>query len=183
MQLRQLLIECKRRDKLAQHNLYQVYCRKMFLLCRRYTRNDAAAEEAMMNGFLKIFRSLDRFEYVNDEAAEGWMRKIMLNESLKYVSIKGNYRLITDHEMPEPILEEDLVERIDIKLVYKAILDLATGYRTVFMLYYVEGFTHEQIAETLGIETGTSKSQLSRAKELLRQALIKLDKNYAYRRK
>jgi RNA polymerase sigma factor (sigma-70 family) len=183
MNLRQLLIECKEKSLLAQQQLYKLYCRKMFLLCRRYTRNDAAAEETMMNGFLKVYSSLDCFEYCGDEAAEAWIRKIMVNESLKYVSIKGNYRLVTGHEMPEPELDEDLIARIDIKLIYKAIMGLATGYRTVFMLYYVEGMSHEEIAATLGIETGTSKSQLSRAKELLRQALIKLDKSYEQRKK
>jgi len=178
MNLRLLLIECGRKSRTAQYCLYKQYAKRMFLLCRRYVRDDQVAEELLMNGFLKFFAHLDSFEYPSDEATEGWLTKIMVNEALKHLGDKTSFLLVPTDDLPEVEMEEDLTNRISTKEIYKAITELPTGYRTVFNLYVLENMSHKEIAELLQISEGTSKSQLSKAKQMLQMLLIKNNQDY-----
>jgi len=146
----------------------------MFRLCYRYLGNSHDAEDIVVEGFLKIFEHIKKFEYRNSSSLKNWMQTIMINESLMY--LRRNKRILFSDD--EYILEQKchIDETLEIKDIHKAIAQLPTGYRTVFNMYVVEGFTHKEIAEKLNISIQTSKSQLSRARKLL-QKMIK-DLNY-----
>jgi RNA polymerase sigma factor (sigma-70 family) len=182
MELQELLKECKLNRVTAQKCVYDIFAVQMFLVCRRYLRSDEIAEEAMMNGFLKFFQSLQKFEYVNDAATFGWLKKIMINECLMHIRSNNSFLQVAVDEIPEDQFEEDITSRISAAEIFKLVTQLPLGYRTVFNLYEIERMSHKEIAKLLGISEGTSKSQLSKAKNMLQQLVIKLDADYACRK-
>jgi RNA polymerase sigma factor (sigma-70 family) len=182
MQLRQLLIECKRKNAAAQRRLYDEFATAMFLLCRRYLKNDESAEEVMMNGFLKFFHSLKDFNYVNDEASIGWMRKIMINECLMELRSSNSFLQLAADNIPELVVDEDILGNISANEIFSLITQLPIGYRTVFNLFVVEDMSHREIADLLSISEGTSRSQLSKAKQLLQQLIIQNNSDHAWRK-
>lgn len=162
---------CLRGDRAAQRELYNRFAPKMYGLCLRYAANAEEAEDVLQEGFIKVFRKMDSFR--SEGSFEGWMRRIFVNTAIEQYRKRMYLQPVTEHE--EASLEgnylsvlDNLAERDIIKLVQK----LSPGYRTVFNMYVVEGYSHKQIAEHLGISEGTSKSQLSRAKQIL-QDLVK----------
>jgi RNA polymerase sigma-70 factor (ECF subfamily) len=181
MTLQQLLKECKRQSITAQRCMYDRFAIMMFLLCRRYLKNDEIAEEMMMNGFLKFFHSLNKFEYISDEATIGWIKKIMVNECLMQLRSTNSFLQVAMDELPEVEGNDNVVNELSAEEIFRLITQLPVGYRTVFNLFVVENFSHKEIAETLGISEGTSRSQLSKAKQMLQQMLIKNNPDYAWR--
>jgi RNA polymerase sigma-70 factor (ECF subfamily) len=155
---------------------------QMFVVCRRYVQTDEVAEEVMMNGFLKFFQSLERFEYANDAALAGWIRKIMVNECLMHLRANNSFLQISIDNFPDAPADEDIISSISAEEIFRLITTLPVGYRTVFNLAVIEKMPHQEIANLLGISEGTSKSQLSKAKSLLQQLLIKTDADYACRK-
>jgi len=182
MELQQLLKECKKHSVTAQKYLFDHFAASMFLVCRRYVKTDEAAEEVMMNGFLKFFNSLEKLNYVNEAATEGWLKKIMVNECLMHLRSQNSFLLFTMEDVPEIILDEEIISRLSAGEILKLITQLPLGYRTVFNLYEMENHSHKEIALLLGITEGTSKSQLNKAKGLLQQLLIKNDSDYERRK-
>jgi RNA polymerase sigma-70 factor (ECF subfamily) len=182
MELQQLLKECKKNSVTAQKYLFDHYAVSMFLLCRRYVKTDESAEEVMMNGFLKFFNSIQQFNYVNDAATLGWLKKITVNECLMYLRRHNSFLQVSVDDVPEMIFEEEIISRISAEEILKLITQLPLGYRTVFNLYEIENYSHKEIAHLLGISEGTAKSQLNKAKNLLQQLLIKKDSAYASRK-
>jgi RNA polymerase sigma factor (sigma-70 family) len=182
MQLRELLRECKKNSLTAQKCLYDQLAGQMFLLCRRYVRSDEIAEEVMMNGFLCVFRSLNNFSYLNDAAAVGWMRRIMVNECLMHLRSSNSFLQLATDEIPEIPVNEDALGQLAAEEIFRMVTKLPPGYRTVFNLSVVEGFSHGEIAELLGITEGTSRSQLNRARQLMQQMLIQNNSDYAWRK-
>jgi RNA polymerase sigma factor (sigma-70 family) len=166
------LIEgCIRGDRKMQQELYQRFAAKMYGVCLRYAGNAAEAEDILQEGFIKVFNKLS--SYRGAGSFEGWVRRIFVNTAIEHFRRKAYLQPITEYE--ENTLEakylsvlDNLAERDIIQLVQQ----LSPGYRTVFNMYVVEGYSHKQIAEALGISEGTSKSQLSRAKQIL-QELVK----------
>jgi RNA polymerase sigma factor (sigma-70 family) len=149
-----------------QQELYRRFAPKMFGVCLRYAGNTEEAEDILQEGFIKIFNKIG--SYRGDGSFEGWIRRIFVNTAIEQFRKKTYLQPITETE--ENTMEgkylsvlDDLAEKDIIQLVQK----LSPGYRTVFNMYVVEGYTHKQIAESLGISEGTSKSQLSRAKLIL----------------
>lgn len=166
-----LIARCQRGDRKAQRELYVNYSGKFLALCKRYVKDRARAEDVMIEGFMRIFDSLHQFAFKG--SFEGWMRRIMVTQSLLY--IRNNKMLMMEVELEgEPMMgyetysentelqAEDLIRLVD---------ELPVGYRTVFNLYAIEGYSHREIQELLGISESTSKSQLSRARALLREKL------------
>jgi RNA polymerase sigma-70 factor (ECF subfamily) len=142
----------------------------MFGVCLRYAGNTDEAEDVLQEGFIKIFKKIDSFR--SEGSFEGWIRRIFVNTAIENFRRKTYLQPISEKE--EVTVEgqylsvlDDLAEKDIIRLVQQ----LSPGYRTVFNMYVVEGYTHKQIADILGISEGTSKSQLSRAKTIL-QALV-----------
>ena len=177
MNEKELIKACKRKRQAAQKQLYELYYDTMFRTCYRYLGNSHNAEDMVVEGFLKIFEHIKKFEYRNSSSLKNWMKTIMINESLSY--LRRNKRILfSDNEY---IFEQNYTidETLEIKDIHKAIAQMPTGYRTVFNMYVVEGYSHKEIAEGLNISEQTSKSQLSRAKKYL-QKMIK-DLNYERR--
>jgi RNA polymerase sigma factor (sigma-70 family) len=182
MELNQLLKECRQQRITAQRYFFDRFAASMFLLCRRYLKNDEVAEEVMMNGFLKFFGSLKEFEYINDAAVVGWLKKIMVNECLTQLRSTNSFLQVATDDLPEVVSDEQIIEKISAEEIFRLITQLPVGYRTVFNLFEIENKTHKEIAALLGISEGTSRSQLSKAKQMLQQLLIKNDSDHAWRK-
>jgi RNA polymerase sigma factor (sigma-70 family) len=166
------LIEgCIRGDRKMQYELYERFSPKMYGVCLRYAANAEEAEDILQEGFIKVFKKIG--SYRGDGSFEGWIRRIFVNTAIEHFRKKSYLQPITEQE--ESSIEGKYVSVLDSlaeKDIIKLIQQLSPGYRTVFNMYVVEGYTHKQIADILKISEGTSKSQLSRAKLIL-QDLVK----------
>lgn len=171
MELLQLIRECKERRVTAQKYLYDRFAAQFFLVCRRYLRTDAEAEETLQNGFLKIFQHIPQFSYTSDGAFVAWMKKIMVNECLQELRRKNSFLLVAEDHAAELNSDDDVFGKLSANEIYRLITQLPIGYRTVFNLYVIEGFSHAEIAAQLGISEGTSKSQLNKAKKTLQHSV------------
>jgi RNA polymerase sigma factor (sigma-70 family) len=168
----QLIAGCKANNRNAQHELYQIYAKRMFGVCRRYVDNEADVEEVLMAGFLKVFTKIDTFQFSG--SFEGWIRRIMVNESLMflrkqkktahlYIELDNNTHEIATAAEAQSILQaNDIIKLLDY---------LPPGYRTVFNLYAIEGYSLPDIAEELQISVNTVKSQLFKARQVLQRLI------------
>jgi len=168
---------CLKQDKASQKLLYNMYTRKMMGVCMRYTRDEYEAENILQESFIKIFNSIKNFQPVG--SLEGWIKRIIVNTATDYY--RKMKRLKYTHDSIDE--EHNQIASIDIdNFGVQAILDvmqtLPEGSRLIFNMYAIEGYTHQDIADELGISIGTSKSQYSRAKAILKQKLEKLDKDF-----
>ena len=155
-----------------QEELYSRFSPRMYAVCLRYAGNAEEAEDILQEGFIKIFKKLDSFR--SEGSFEGWVRRIFVNTAIEHFRRKKYLQPVTEKE--ETSIEgqynsvlDNLAERDILGLVQQ----LSPGYRTVFNMYVVEGYTHKEIADMLGISEGTSKSQLSRAKVILQEMVRK----------
>ncbi|MBA2746832.1 MAG: RNA polymerase sigma factor [Flavisolibacter sp.] len=154
-----------------QKELYQQFAPKMYGVCLRYAGNVEEAEDILQEGFIKVFNKVGSFR--REGSFEGWIRRIFVNTAIEHYRKKIYLQPITDYE--ENTMEGKYLSVLDSlaeKDIIELVQQLSPGYRTVFNMYVVEGYTHRQIGEELGISEGTSKSQLSRAKQIL-QELVK----------
>lgn len=166
----ELVEGCRRRQKNAQRDLYDFYSATMFALCNRYVRDDAEAEDILVMGFTKAFERIDQFK--GDGSFEGWLKRIMINESLTVLRKKSRV-LHTEIEMADrQVHPEHAYDPLEVEDLLSLIRELPDGYRTVFNLYAIDGYSHQEIAERLGISENTSKSQLSRARTYLQKRLM-----------
>jgi len=161
----------KSEDRKVQKWLFTKYSRLFLAICRRYVKVQEDAEDVLLRGFYKIYKNIP--QYSGTGSFEGWMKRIMINESLMFLRKNNNFKLkveISNIEIKTKLTIQDQLEAEDIiKLLDK----LPTGYRTIFNLYVVEGYKHREIAEELGISINTSKSQLILAKKRLRDLIKK----------
>ena len=166
-----LIKGCMEGNRRMQEELYRRFSPKMYAVCLRYAGNAEEAEDILQEGFIKVFKKLNSFR--SEGSFEGWVRRIFVNTAIEHFRRKRYLMPVTEKE--ENTIEgkyfsvlDDLAAR-DIMMLVQ---DLSPGYRTVFNLYVVEGYTHKEIADMMGISEGTSKSQLSRAKVIL-QDMVK----------
>lgn len=149
-----------------QEELYRRFSPRMYAVCLRYAGSAEEAEDILQEGFIKIFKKLDSFR--GEGSFEGWIRRIFVNTAIEHFRRKRYLQPVTEKE--ENSIEGKSLSALD-GLAEKDILalvrQLSPGYRTVFNMYVVEGYTHKEIGDMLGISEGTSKSQLSRAKVIL----------------
>ncbi|UXP31382.1 sigma-70 family RNA polymerase sigma factor [Reichenbachiella agarivorans] len=168
----ELIKGCKAFDAAAQKILYEKYASKFYGICFRYLSDEAEAEDAVTEGFLKIFSKINTFEYRGKGSLEGWMKRIVVNESLMLLR-KRKHHLVEINQSDEKMKYAD---SIDSNLIETDILEqikkLPKGYRTVFNMYAIEGYSHKEIGEKLGISENTSKSQLSKARASLIKSLV-----------
>jgi RNA polymerase sigma-70 factor, ECF subfamily len=158
----------------AQQQVYTEFSPKMLGVCRQYIKDLQQAEDVMIIAFMKVFSSLKSFEHKG--SFEGWIRRIMINESISFIRVQKQVKFIED----ETFFEErynDIESKFSVDDIQFLIDSLPDGYRMVFNLFAIEGYKHEEIAEMLGINEGTSKSQLSHARKMLQNQINKL-KNY-----
>ncbi|KUG08884.1 RNA polymerase sigma factor [Solirubrum puertoriconensis] len=166
----ELISACRQGSVRAQKLLYEKFAGLMLTVCLRYLRQRADAEEAMLTGFVKVFKALD--QYRHEGSFEGWIRRIMVNEALGQLRRKEPLHLaiddmVTDVPATAATADSDMAAADLMQLLN----ELPAGYRTVFNLYAIEGYTHPEIAELMGISEGTSKSQLSKARAMLQRRL------------
>lgn len=166
----------RNRDSKMQRQVYDKYSSRMLGVCIRYLGDQMTAEDILVEGFLKVFDKID--QYKGEGSFEGWVRRIMVNESLGY--LRQRKRLVEIPMLDEVQGIADNNARIDQSLevgeLMHMINTLPLGYRTVFNLYAIEGYGHAEIAQMLGITESTSKSQLHRARALLQQLVTNWEK-------
>ncbi|WP_421764446.1 RNA polymerase sigma factor [Ekhidna sp.] len=170
----ELLEGCRKGKSSAQRSLYDRLAPKMLGVCLRYIRDREEAEHVMIGGIVKVFEKLDQFK--SEGSFEGWVRRIIVNDCLMYIRKNRNMSLQTEIEnvsnSPNLSVMEDALDQADL---LKMIGELPVGYRTVFNLYAIEGYSHAEIAKQLDISENTSKSQLSRARKWLQARLAELE--------
>lgn len=169
----QLINGCKSRDSIAQRSLFERYAGRMLGVCERYARNHADAEDILQDAFIKVFEKIDQFK--GEGSFEGWIRKIVVNTALKKYTLSRYSKEVGEEEMAkkEETQEEDptAYQHLSEKDILKLIHQLPDGYRVIFNLYVIEGYRHEEIAEMLGIQSGTSRSQLAKARLMLQKQI------------
>lgn len=169
----QLIKKAIENDRGAQHELFNLFAPKMLSVCRYYISDIQFAEEAMLNGFFKVFKYLKDFK--SEGSFEGWIRRIMIRESISYLRAQKNVEfLVEEEEIGNRVTNTNEME-LAIDDVQKLIDMLPEGYRIIFNMYAIEGYKHHEIAEMLNISEGTSKSQLFKARKMLQQKINELN--------
>lgn len=170
----QLLIEgCRKKDPKSQRELYEKFSGKMYAVCFRYIKDETEAEDVLVKGFMKLFDKIDQFQ--GDGSFEGWVRKIMVNESLQYIRQNKNIYMQVDIESAQYQANTDVIEsQLAAEDLLCIICKLPIGYRTIFNLFAIEGYSHQEIADMLQISVNTSKSQLSRARGIIQKELANI---------
>lgn len=167
--------ECVNGNIRAQRALFDKYASKMMGVCLRYTKNTNEAEDVLQDGFIKVYQKLK--DYKKEGSLEGWIRRIMVNTSLD--QLRKNTRQLGDTAIDDVDYKVEgssfVIEQLMADDLLKLIQQLPEGYKMVFNLYAIEGYSHQEIGETLGITESTSKSQYSRAKAYLRERLEQLN--------
>ena len=171
----ELITSCKNGNRLAQRDLFNRFAPKMYVICLRYARHRLEAEDIMQDAFIKVFKNLEQFQFKG--SFEGWIKRIMINTALKNyqkssfqkeeIGIHDSYNESTSAKAYSILGKEELLKLVN---------DLPNGYRLVFNLYAIEGFKHKEIAEMLNIDEGTSRSQLLKARKVLQQRILELEK-------
>lgn len=172
MQIKDLISKAKKHDSNAQMELYKIYKSYWYTICLRYNRNNFDADDCLQNALINIFSKLNQFDQDRGDF-KSWSAQIVVNDNLMFLrKKKQNYQtfdLEEEKHIVEQVSEESSV--ISSENLTKLIQSLPEGYRTVFNLYVMEGYTHAEISEILGVSIGTSKSQLSKARKLLQHQL------------
>lgn len=172
-----LINGCIDGNRRMQEELYRRFSPRMYAVCLRYAGNGEEAQDILQDGFIKVFKKLESFR--GDGSFEGWIRRIFVNTAIEHFRRKKYLTPVTEKE--ENTIEGNYASALDdmgAKDIMALVQQLSPGYRTVFNMYVVEGYSHKEIGDILGISEGTSKSQLSRAKVILQDMVRKhLDKN------
>jgi RNA polymerase sigma factor (sigma-70 family) len=163
------LIEgCIGGDRKMHELLYERFSPKMYAVCLRYASSPDDAQDLLQEGFIKIFRNLDKFR--KEGSFEGWIRRVFVNTSIEHYRKKVNLNSIGEKE--EKLIEDpswNILDQMAEKDIIELVQELSPGYRSVFNMYVIEGFSHKEIGDIMGISEGTSKSQLARAKSILQK--------------
>jgi len=174
-EVRKLVKQCIKEDRKSQKLLYEHFYGKMVGVCMRYATDYSEAQDILHEGFIKVFAKLKSFK--NEGSFEGWIRRIIVNSAIDYVRAKkkltfdSEEKSIIDNikDEDEVLIEAENLSKIKAELIIELIQKLSPAYKTVFNLYVMEGYSHKQVAEELGISEGTSKSNLAKAKQKLRE--------------
>lgn len=172
----ELIKGCRKGDRGFQQALYELYCRKMMVVCLRYSKSTAEAEDILQEGFVKVFHALKDFR--QESKLETWVTRIMVNTALNSQRKKLYLYPMVDVEKIDVPDDEVSVTGIHFMQLLDMVRSLPQGCQVVFNLFAVEGYNHKEIAELLGISEGTSKSQYARARSLLRAKLLKESSYY-----
>jgi RNA polymerase sigma-70 factor (ECF subfamily) len=158
----------------AQQRLYSKFSPKMLSVCRQYIKDVHKAEDVMITAFMKVFANLKNFEHKGN--FEGWIRRIMINECISYIRVHKKVTFIEEENYVEERYN-NIESQFSVEDIQFLIDSLPDGYKMVFNLYCIEGYKHQEIATMLGINEGTSKSQLYHARKMLQDTIVKI-KNY-----
>lgn len=173
----QLIEGCINGSRKAQEDVFNAMYRRLLGVCMRYAKNDDEAKDILQNGFIKVFKSIEN--YKGDGSFEGWIKRIVINTAIDNYRRKKVKPVVVDSEMTDrvgsdledEVEDESIYQQIPVNVVLEAVQELSPAYQTVFNLYVMEGYNHNEIAEMLDISVGTSKSNLSKARLNLRKKL------------
>ena len=168
MGLDQLIQDCQQNNIRAQEQLYRLFAPKLFSVCLKYSRNYADAEDNLQDGFIIIFNKIGQFGFKG--SFEGWAKRVMVNNVLQKYRTEGVFELVNEN-IPDEAEVEIETESVSMDFLVSIIQQLPDRYRMVFNLYVIDGYSHREIAEMLGITTGTSKSNLARARVILKEKI------------
>jgi RNA polymerase sigma factor (sigma-70 family) len=173
--LKQLIENCKINDTQAQSEIYKLFSSKLFSICLKYSRNYAEAEDNLQDAFLTIFKKIDQFKHKG--SFEGWLKRITVNTVLQRYRHEKVFEIIPDDFAEDEEIEID-EDSVTIDYLLQIIQELPDRYRLVFNLYVLDGYSHKDIASMLDLNIGTSKSNLARARQILKKTI----ENYKTRR-
>ena len=166
----ELIEGCKRGERKFEELLYHTFASKMFAVCMRYSNEYANAEDLLQEGFVKVYKNLEKFR--GEGSFEGWIRRIFVNNSIEHYRRKSNLYVVQETEaLSYEYYDDNALQKLMKDDLMKVIQSLSSGYRTIFNLYVIEGYSHREIGDMLGITEGTSKSQLARARYLLQKKI------------
>ena len=168
MSLHQLIINCKKRDIKSQSEIYHLYAGKLFALCLKYSKTRQSAEDNLQDAFITIFDKIEQYKFKG--SFEGWMKRIVINTSLQTYREKNVLNLVEEN-YPDEVEIEINEEDLSLDFLLKIIRELPERYRMVFNLYVLDGYSHKEISSMLNIAVGTSKSNLSRARLILKEKI------------
>ena len=172
--LERLIKSAIKQNRKAQHSLFEMYAPKMLSVCRYYISDVHNAEEVMLDGFFKVFSNLHKFQF--NGSFEGWIRKTMVRQAIDFLRSQKNIVFLEEVSyVPEK--QDSHTDLFQVDYLQDLIDQLPEGYKMVFVLYAIEGYKHNEIAEMLNISEGTSKSQLLRARRLLQEQLKQINNN------
>ena len=176
-ELEEIVRGCKKKHRMSQQKVYEMYYGKMLPLCRRYAKNSDEAKDILQNGFIKVFEKIDKYDF--NGSFGGWVRRLIVNTAIDHYRKHKKEFLIDDNsriEDSDKWYEEEETskyEGINSEDITLAIDKLSPAYKLVFNLYILEGYSHQEIADELEISVGTSKSNLAKAKANVKKILIK----------
>lgn len=167
MEYSQLVKDCIKNKRSAQQQLYEMFAPQMLGVCVRYTKSLDDAEDVLQEGFMKVFNNLKNYKNTGELGA--WVRRIMVNTALSYLRRHNRYRnqMSFDEAPIYPVTNEQASVKLHTEALIQTIQQLPTGYQTIFNLVAMEGYSHVEVAQMLGINENTSRSQYSRARALL----------------
>lgn len=168
MSLEQLILDCQKKNIKAQEQLFRLFSSKLFAVCLKYSRNYEEAQDNLQDGFMLIYDKIGQFAFKG--SFEGWAKRLMINNALQYYRKENSLRLINEDIADEEVVEID-DNNITMDYLLGIIQELPDRYRLVFNLYVIDNYAHKEIAEMLGINIGTSKSNLSRARVILKEKI------------
>ena len=170
----ELIAGCLSGNRQAQRQLYETYSRRFMAICTRYLKEQEQAEDVMIQSFMKIFEKLSQFQ--GKGSFEGWMKRIVVTQAL--MAIRSNRSLILAVSLEDAEKEQapaaEALNQLEVAELMELVQNLPLGYRTVFNLFAIEGYSHQEIGEHLGITESTSKSQLNRARSVLKEKITSL---------
>lgn len=165
MSIEQLIQKCKKQDLKSQEQLYKLYANKLFAVSLKYSRNYQEAEDNLQDAFLTIFKKIA--QYKNKGSFEGWLKRIVINTALQRYRKQDVFQIIDEEALKEPEVEIN-DDQLSLPFLLKIVQELPDRYRMVFNLYALDGFSHKEIAKIMSISIGTSKSNLARARKILK---------------
>ena len=168
MSIEQLINDCKRNDVKAQEQLYRLYAPKLFTVSLKYSRNYTEAQDNLQDGFILIFKNIHQYSFKG--SLDGWLKRVLTNHILQQYR-KETFLNIVDENLPEEVEVEIENDTVSSEYLMKIIQELPDRYRLVFNLYVLDGYSHQEISDLLNINIGTSKSNLSRAKMILKEKI------------
>ena len=171
----ELIQGCVRKDIIAQHTLFEKYAGILMTICRRYAGDKHEAEDMLQDAFISIFSHIDQFKSAG--SFEGWLKRITVNAAIKILQ-RRKIKLIgiTDEQHELISMDFNILSKLNAEDLLKLISQLPDGYRVIFNLYAIEGYSHDEIAGILKIKTATSRSQLSKARAILKDKIHFLQK-------
>lgn len=169
MSLEKLIKKCANNDQKAQEEVYRLYSGKLFALCLKYSRNKTEAEDNLQDGFITIFKKIKQFKHKG--SFEGWMKRIVINTALQTYREKNVLNLVHEEYVSDEVRVDVEVEEVSLDYLLGLIQGLPNQYRLVFNMYILDGYSHREVSKKLGISEGTSKSNLSRARAILKKRI------------